>query len=294
MKLPNLVSGYWFLSGITICHALTFAPTPTPEPWRPGMKCPTQIHGVIPGPPMPFGILKASTPRCSPVLASPIFILLAIRTRVRRPFPTQAIPSCYRLIQITTANATSPPPETLILHGYWSDETRTNFSVGTEFDAKWYPDWYAKYESELSYPTKSGTEGQSTSESTGEAGPEVQRVLHRAGPEIGSPVLKITTGTPFVIESFITERPMGTPTAPPRSTAQPLTNFDKWLQVMDFSRIHTLTLSGEKQPSLTMNVARKLPAHLKSLHTVDLKDSPISVVEAFLTGLPNNTLKSLT
>ncbi|KAM7207781.1 hypothetical protein V8F20_001823 [Naviculisporaceae sp. PSN 640] len=78
-------------------------------------------------------------------------------------------------------------------------------------------------------------------------------------------------------------------------TTQALNNFDMWLQIMDFSRIHTLKLSGDKHPPLTINVARKLPRHLKSLHTVDLKGSPIAVVQTFLTSLPrNHTLKHLT
>ncbi|KAK4213966.1 hypothetical protein QBC37DRAFT_256910, partial [Rhypophila decipiens] len=67
------------------------------------------------------------------------------------------------------------------------------------------------------------------------------------------------------------------------------TNFDVWLKVMDFSRIHTLKLGQRAQwggtYTLTHRLAETLPPHLVSLKNLEVKNA---IGGKFIVNLPKN------
>jgi hypothetical protein len=71
----------------------------------------------------------------------------------------------------------------------------------------------------------------------------------------------------------------------------PKRNIDLWLDAMDFSRIHTLSLDKRDRSSVSDNVTELLPPRLTSLNNLTLAGSNSS---DFFLRLPKNSLKSIT
>ncbi|KAK5653068.1 hypothetical protein OQA88_9354 [Cercophora sp. LCS_1] len=70
------------------------------------------------------------------------------------------------------------------------------------------------------------------------------------------------------------------------------TNFDLWLEAMDFPRIHTLEFPHSRSPyTFSENMMSKLfsrPPKLRNLHVAGLR------TEGFMLALPGNSLRNLT
>ncbi|KAK4186747.1 hypothetical protein QBC35DRAFT_500424 [Podospora australis] len=85
------------------------------------------------------------------------------------------------------------------------------------------------------------------------------------------------------------QTPLSGSSAPPKQKS----NWELWIDAMDFSRIHTLTFqtTGTSSPyALTDEVASLLPSKLSSLKRLNLQDA---VGSKFISSLPPNSLQHL-
>ena len=157
-------------------------------------------------------------------------------------------------------------PEILILHDYNSD-LKARYEI-TEWNLRWVAPWYPRWVAEfydthvLPYQEQAQARPTALKEESGSSS-------NQGDPDIETRTVK---GYPKFTSRY--------PKTP---------NFERLLNAMDFSHIHTLELRG--QSTLTENFARSLPAHLHNLQTLQVE---LPVAESLILGLPKNSLKHLT
>ncbi|KAM7213016.1 hypothetical protein V8F06_011618 [Rhypophila decipiens] len=264
--------------------------------WKPGDPCPTEIRSGIPNSwhepyEDKFGYMEIIH---AAMLICPNIKILELYSTGETPCfpPTKHVVWPFNE-SVPRTERWASAPEVLILDDFRSDTILGPDWIhryGQQYHAAWYVDWYRDYMANLTSSHHDKSEGQQQGDEQKGLGDNQE--IESAGIKGNNENFGSMPTTQGLMEvgsnsSATDHEKEDTPETP---NGKKETNFDIWLQVMDFSRIHTLKLGKRAQwwgtYTLTHRLAKTLPPHLVSLKNLELKNT---IGADFLLNLPKIT-----